>query len=293
MVDRGTGLAPSRVWRASLVVILLAVTPGRSPRAQLSGRPTETADTTMQRLCVSAAAAVQGMAPEAITERQREIMSVCELSGPPVIADEWARVSGPGPALAYLIDASSYIRDERLFQAAQSTALDEGRDPAVRIAAVNVLTHYAVPTSARWPLIEDPVPMLDFASDREDTVTGGQPLVGDLAARLDAVLQQLAIGGGVTISRVDASAYTLAAVLRASSSVASIFAFNSINSGALPMNWSAMYSGLNLRIVSRHICEASSSKIFLRSSFKRVATFLEPFGLPVASLCPLTNTILL
>jgi hypothetical protein len=169
--------------------------------AQIPHRPLEASDTALQTLCQSTAAAIEGKQPENVSDRHHEIISVCEVSGPPVIADEWSRIASAGSALASLIDASRYIRDERIVQAVSAAALDESRSADVRIAAMNVLANYAVPRSGRWALREGPTPALTLPANVEDTASGAQPPVGTMTSRVDAVLQQVASGGAVALNR--------------------------------------------------------------------------------------------
>lgn len=205
---------PQRVMagrRASrLSPVLLVVTTLALPalgRAQVGQhRPIEATDMAMQRMCPKAAAALLGKPPERATEHQRELLEVCEISAPPIVAQNWKAITAPGPALASLIDAARYIRDERIFGALAFVAKDESRDPRIRIVAMNVLASYAVFGTARWPLSGSADGISLSLNTGTDTLTGSQPVTGVPADRVDGILQEVVFGSGGGVTRPPPSA---------------------------------------------------------------------------------------
>lgn len=123
-MPRGLALAP---FIAALSLVALV--------PQRAAAQSESAD------CLAIVAQMLRPSPEADAIRAA---ATCPLSGPAVLAERWAR-RGDRSATerAALVDASSAIRDGRVYDAVSSVVSDDLHPIADRMAGVRVLVEYA------------------------------------------------------------------------------------------------------------------------------------------------------
>jgi hypothetical protein len=162
--------------------------------AQVTVTVTEQSDSTRATQCAGIATALTGVSADAASDSLEATLGRCEISGPAVFAAQWATVLAPGRGLADLVTASRYLRDERIFQAVQTVALDGTRANAVRIAAVNVLAAYWRPGLARIALRATTDGNSLVYTSEIDTISTAQPITGTIADRVYNTITEVAYG---------------------------------------------------------------------------------------------------
>jgi hypothetical protein len=127
------------------------------------------------QVCASTARAI---ANGQLTDTQARVLSGCRHSGPDALARVWLQADLAPKNLELLAEASSMLRDSRLFTVALAATENESAPTAVRIAALRVLISYY--SSELWPstsylnsgTLGDPIPV---TTDR-DVQDGSSPL---------------------------------------------------------------------------------------------------------------------
>jgi hypothetical protein len=121
----------------------------------------------------------------------------CASEGPGALAAQWLRVRESGAELDQLVRSSARLRDARLYTQLRKSAQDPATPPAVRVAAMLVLSRYTDPLNAIWlsdlrpPSPIRRIPLILSSSSHNAQVDGDVP-VGGVAGDVLALLDQIA-----------------------------------------------------------------------------------------------------
>lgn len=131
------------MWKTVTATAVLLIAMTSSPvSSQNSDRPEEV----FQRGdCRLAAQVLRTGHPATKAAWAMDMIRNCPDEGPAVLASSWAELQADSSRAETLADASSYIRDSRLADAALAVLRDDRRPDAVRLAGLVLLVRYLEP----------------------------------------------------------------------------------------------------------------------------------------------------
>lgn len=179
------GIARGVVSGAWLAVAAMACANATTREARIPGARDD---------CEAAASQVTNKTATAETFRA---LAWCDETGPTALASAWRSVPADTVRLRTFLFASAHIRDGRIFSAAQATAVDSTRRRRERAAALLVLVAQvdSMATVTVVPASRKEVWRAQLARERRPSqIAGTKPLPADARARVNALVQRMAVG---------------------------------------------------------------------------------------------------
>jgi hypothetical protein len=148
--------------------------------------------------CARAGAGVRSGATGSEYDNAVNTLRDCPVDGPRLLAEQWTAPPRDSVALGQLAEASAFMLDERVFEAARGVVANRGALRAVRLAAMRVLVGHYDPclavtiqvSSQRGPPVMA-VAVLFGEMEHNMSRRGSVPLAtsvrGDVLSTLDAV----------------------------------------------------------------------------------------------------------
>jgi hypothetical protein len=187
---------PKRLTRYGFAAVFLigTVLVPRLARAQdmATSDRSEARNSHVRARCAAALTALRSApSPYEASVLAREQLRQCEQSGPEMIARLWTVAPDDRAELLELRRASRAISDARILDAVLATIASTDRPSSVRIAALDVLVGYAIPSAGLYPVqVIRGQPGIGF-NPHSSSRPGPRPLPIDVLQRLYTVLDQL------------------------------------------------------------------------------------------------------